>query len=362
MSDFLEDKKQLTGLLDSIAADGVANNVSISALIDTEDPAFPFDYRWIQKAGASSRAGGLCVERLFDTGFMDFGFREVRNEDNLEGVVYKDIEDMFSDPDCIGVATQAYFGPQGDSIRMARGIEAEAEEEDPDTYKFALFLTGVQQNIVDGEPAQQLDYEDVSKVLGLIFKFELGGRVLVAFQRTQRMWIQQKSSYLLFSRDDTPEFFSDRSLKLGSSFDFCIFGENVYFKSLKTLEGLFAFRKLMQQHARDYADTLDHLVADYEKLEERITESTTVANKLLKIQKDGSAVVDMPANEVAYRVKRLAYYSGKVNFNEEDKVMLVTNANVSNFLKMLGDDMLVSPLTEAHYEAKSKKRLDDPNE
>ena len=40
------------------------------------------------------------------------------------------------------------------------------------------------------------------------------------------------------------------------------------------------------------------------------------------------------------------------------KLMLMENKDVSDFLNLLDDDYLVSPLSAAHYESKSKKRLD----
>lgn len=364
MTEFREHKKALMGALDAVAQD-VAGGVSMYALVDTEDPAWPFDFRWVQKAGATTRANSLINERLFDVAFLDFGFREVRDEDHLEGVVYKDITEQLADDACIGVAPFEFF-EGSERVRMAHGIEDEASEEDPEAYRFAQFLRQVRGNVIDGEPAQQLDYEDATKVLGLLFKYE--ARVegtpltIVAFQRTQRMWIQQKSAFLQLSREGGLEFFSDRSLKVGTSFDFVLFNNTAFFRSLKALEGLFGFKRLMQEHARAYAEVLDHLVADYEKLEERIMESQTVVNKLLKLQKDASPVVDLPAEELAYRVKRIAYYSGKVNFNEQGRVMLVTNANVNNFLKLLGDNLLVSPLTQVRYETRSKRRLDELDE
>ena len=365
--DFRLVKKQLVGAMDAVAQAGVGEHTAVYALLDTEDPSWPFEFRWVQKGGAVTRENSLINERLFESGCVDFGFREVRDENNLEGVLYKGIEEMLADPDCIGVAGLDFFDGS-EKVRMARGIEAEDEEDEPDSLRFALFAKGVQGNVVDGEPAQELDYEDVPRVLGLIFKFtaatEEGPATLVAFQRTQRMWIQKKSSYLLFNREGGMEAFSDRSLKLGNSFDFIIFDGLVCFRSLKTLEGLFGFRRLMQEHAREYAEALDHLVAGSEKLEERISQSPTVAAKLLKIQRQESPVVDMAPQELEYRVKRIAAYSSKINFAEDSRVMLVTNGNVNDFLRLLGDDVLVSPLTDARYLSRSKRRLDheEPSE
>ena len=38
--------------------------------------------------------------------------------------------------------------------------------------------------------------------------------------------------------------------------------------------------------------------------------------------------------------------------------MLTSNTDVSDFVKMLGDNFLVSPLSDAKYEARTKTRLD----
>ena len=43
--------------------------------------------------------------------------------------------------------------------------------------------------------------------------------------------------------------------------------------------------------------------------------------------------------------------------NEDGKIMLTTNREVNDFLRMLNDDFLVSPLSQAEYEARSKKPL-----
>ena len=69
-------------------------------------------------------------------------------------------------------------------------------------------------------------------------------------------------------------------------------------------------------------------------------------------------MVDMAPQELEYRVKRIAAYSSKINFAEDSRVMLVTNGNVNDFLRLLGDDVLVSPLTDARYLSRSKRRLD----
>lgn len=153
--------------------------------------------------------------------------------------------------------------------------------------------------------------EDVAQVRGLLFKYVTGAsgdaQCVIAFQRTQRMWIQQKSSYLLFDGAQArPEAFSSRSLRVGTTFDFVLFGDNVFFRNLRALEILFKFNRLVSQRAKDYADTLDGIVADFEKFDERIEASRGVANKLLKMQREGTAVAELDPEELEYRVNRIA--------------------------------------------------------
>ena len=363
LTELLEEKKALMAALDAVNAD-LHRNVSVYAVLETQDPSWPFDIRWIAKPGTASDDMKLINERLFDRAFLDYGFHEVLDENQIEGVAYQPIEELYADPDCIGCAPVSFFDDDKTVARMAHGADEDDDElEDLDAQRFLFFLKSVAGSVVDGSPSTGVVYDDVEKLVGLVFKYECAGeggrQTVVAFQRVQRMWIQQKSSFLLFgTEEDEPFAFSDCSVKIGNSFDFVLYGQGVYFRSLKALEILFKYDKLVAQRAKDYADSFDPILADFEKLDQRIDESRTLANKLLKLQKEGSPVVDMSAEELQYHVNRIGYYSRKIKFNEDGKVMLTSNTDVSDFVKMLGDNFLVSPLSDAKYEARTKTRLD----
>ena len=363
LTEFSDCKSRLAEALEAVDAD-LHHHVSVYAVLDTEDPGWPFDIRLVCRAGEEGEQEKLINERLFDRGFLDFGFREVRSEDNLEGISYRPVEDLFSDPSCIGCAPWDFFIEDPTKARMARGMDEDAEDEEEGSYRFALFLKAVQGSVLEGQPSTGVGYDDMLKIKGLLFKYETGipgkaGQAVVAFQRIQPMWIQQKSSLLLFdSSSEGCEAFASRSLKIGNAFDFLIYDSTLLFRNLKALETLFGFNRLAAQHAKDYADTLDGILADFEKLDERIDASRSVANRLLKIQKEGSPVAELDPEELRYRVSRIGYYSRKIAFNEEGKVMLTTNTNVSDFLKLLSDSFLVSPVSDARYEVKGKTRLE----
>ncbi len=363
LSEYMNDKTRLLSALEQISAN-LHERCATYAIIETEDPATPFEARWVHRQGEESDAARIMNERLFDRGFLDFGFKEIRGEDNLEGMVYGSIEELFADSNRIGVAPYSFFDDDAAQVRMAHGADDDVSSSvEADLMRFPFFLNLVRGRVISGEPASVLNAQEVPQVCGLLFRYAIDGadgkNCIVAFQRTQRMWIQQKSSYLLFDgAQATPEAFSSRSIRVGTSFDFCMYDDSLYFRNLKALEILFKFNQLVSQHAKDYADTLDPILADFEKLDERIDASRGVANRLLKMQREGTPVADMNADDLQYRANRIAYYSHKLKFNEDGKVMLTTNREVSDFLRMLNDEYLVSPLTQGAYEARSKKPLD----
>lgn len=362
LNEYAHDKKALVAALEAADHDLHAN-VSAYALLETDDPAWPFEIRLVCAAGQETPDMKLIDERLFDRAFLDFGFGEVRDEKNIEGVVYAPIEELFANPDCIGVAPLDFFDEDLARARMAHGMD-EDDADDLDTPRFARFLKAVRGSVVEGSPAGSLSLDDLERICGLLFKYETGLAAdkgcVVAFQRVQPMWVQHKSAFLLFGMDDeAPRPFAARSLKFGNTFDFVLFGGKLFFRNLRALEILFKYRKLVAQCAKDYADTFENILADFEKIDERIEASRSVANKLLKLQKDGSPVAGLSAEELRYRVNRIGYYSRKIKFNEEGKVMLTTDTNVSDFIRLLSDSFLFSPISDARYEVGSGKKLID---
>lgn len=358
--DYKNDKVALLSAIEQADSDLHAH-VSTYAVLETDDPLSPFEICWVHRQGAESNEAKLLNERLFDHAFLDFGYKEVRDEKNIEGTLYEPIEELFVKTDCIGVAPISFFDEDLASVRMAHAADEDEADEAADVARFTHFLHAVQGRVLAGEPARVMTTEDVSRVCGLLFGYALHedeAPRIVAFQRTQRMWIQQKSSLLLFEgANGEPEVFSNQSIRVGTTFDFVIFDEKVFFRNLRALEILFKFNKLVSKRAKDYADTFDSFVADFEKLDERIEASRGVANKLLKMQREGCAIAELAPEEIERRANRIAYYSSKLSFNEEGKLMLTTNREVNDFLRMLNDDYVVSPLTNDEYEARSKKQL-----
>lgn len=291
IAEYKNDKVAFLSALEQADANLHAN-VATYAVVETEDPMTPFEICLVHERGAESDAARLLNERLFDHAFLDFGYKEVRSEDNLEGVVYAPIEELFGDKPCIGVAPRSMFDDDLTRVRMARGAEEDDVEEDADAMCFTHFLKAVDGRVIDGGSCPHARCRRCHPGSRPAFQIRDRGddasQCVVAFQRTQRMWIQQKSSYLLFDGAHAePDAFASRSLRVGTTFDFALFGDKLLFRNLRALEILFKFNKLVSQRAKDYADTLDGIVADFEKLDERIEASRGVANKLLKMQREG---------------------------------------------------------------------------
>lgn len=364
LSEYAYDKKSLISALERADA-SLHENTSVYALLETDDPGWPFEVRLVCGKGQESADMKLIDERLFDRAFLDFGYHEVRDEKNLEGVAYAPIEELLANPDCIGVAPIEFFDADASRARMAHGMD-EDDEQDLDTPRFVRFLKLARETVFEGVACDELQSDDLERICGLLFRYDTHAQgdasCVMAFQRVQPMWVQKKSSLLVFGAEGQVQAFSGRSLKVGNNFDFVIFDGKILFRNLRALEILFKYRKIVAQCAKDYADTFDGILADFEKIDERIEKSRAVANRLLKLQREGSPVANLDAQELQYRVNRIGYYSRKIKFNEEGKVMLTTDTNVSDFIRLLGDTFLVSPVSDARYEARTKKLLDSDEE
>lgn len=194
IAEYKNDKVALLSALEQADANLHAH-VATYAVIETEDPAMPFEICLVHDCGNEDDASRLLNERLFDRAFLDFGYKEVRGEDNLEGVVYAPIEELFTDKVCIGVAPRSMFDDDLSRVRMARGAEEEEVEETDDVMRFVHFLKAIDGRVIDGAPARTLAAEDVAQVCGLLFKYVTGtdgsAQCVVAFQRTQRMWFSK---------------------------------------------------------------------------------------------------------------------------------------------------------------------------
>lgn len=152
IAEYKNDKVALLSALEQADANLHAH-VATYAVIETEDPAMPFEICLVHDCGNEDDAARLLNERLFDRAFLDFGYKEVRGEDNLEGVIYAPIEELFTDKVCIGVASRSMFDDDLSRVRMARGAEEEEVEETDDVMRFVHFLKAIDGRVIDGAPA-----------------------------------------------------------------------------------------------------------------------------------------------------------------------------------------------------------------
>lgn len=86
----------------------------------------------------------------------------------------------------------------------------------------------------------------------------------------------------------------------------------------------------------------------------------TFAKKLMKATK--SPVLQVPKDELLNKVKTLDYYSKHIKIDETTKkIILSSQKDVREFLKMLNDEILKSELTGNDYESSAKEKIDIQN-
>lgn len=366
LPEYLDVKKALLAALED-ADDLLHERTSVYALLETLDPEAPFELALVTREGEESEDAQVMDERLFDRAFLDYGFHEVLDENMVEGVEYAPVEDLVAGGECIGVAPFSLFDGSVGRARMAREAGEDDAEESPASLRFPFFLELVERTLSLGLSPETLAAEELDFVVGLLFVYSAPSRdpedAVVAFQRLQPSSKKKSSSLLVFGGEGSaPTACAAASIRLSSSFDFVLYGKQALFRTLSSLTTLFAYNKLLAALAKDYAETLSEVVADCEKLDERIDKSRSVATKLLKLRRKGCPVAEMEARELASKVSTLPYYNSKVRFDRDGKVILTTAAEVDDFLRLLEDPLLVSPVSGARYEARTKTLLDDEGE
>lgn len=359
---YLDEKKSLLAALERADAH-LRRNARVAALLETYDPACPFELAELAMPPAGDDVAWGVYERLFDRAFLEFGYHEVLDENCIEGISYEPLEELLVATGCIGVADLSLFDGSVGTARMAH--EADYDESAPiDDGRFGTFLELVQTGMLDGSPRMRLGAQDIERVCGLVFSYDASDGAhdddVVAFQRVQPSARTRASSLLLLEGPGgQASCYGSASVSIGRHFDFVLHGRSVLFRTLSSLETLFRFTGISARCARAYADTLDGIVADLSKLGERIDASRAVATKLLKLQREGCPVAELAPGELAARTSRIAYYSSRVRFDAVGRVLLETDADVASLLALLQDTLLVSPLTELRYETRAKTPLAD---
>lgn len=211
------------------------------------------------------------------------------------------------------------------------------------------------------ETQEQYDQEDSKELMGFLFRLNFNDTHFWAYQQVYPFTHVRKKGLLiipLFSNDKIYDELKADIISIGSRIDLLIIDDHIFTGNIGLLQSRFGFEQYVRNEAMKTVDLIiqKELVTDEELLMTFLgKEKLTNAAKLMKAK--NSPVFGIEKKDLLYRIARHSRYNKMIKI-DNDKIVLKTQKDIGNFLKLLSDDFLKSELTQAEYDSVSKKPLD----
>lgn len=200
--------------------------------------------------------------------------------------------------------------------------------------------------------------EEQDSLKGLLFRVNLNDNDIWLYQHIYpvRMIKRSKAIYAMFSGDTYVPLNRD-ILQIDSRIDFLIIDNAIITSNINLLQKYFGFDEYIRSEAKKAIDIIDELdiVSDMSKVFAfESKEQLTNAKKLLKAK--NSPVLKMEKKELISKLIKHPRYKEKFHF-ENDKIVINSQKEVNEFIKMLNDDIVRSELTNSEYDSSNKQIL-----
>jgi len=202
---------------------------------------------------------------------------------------------------------------------------------------------------------------DRDGLLGFAFRFSIDSNIMWAYQHVYPVSVSKQSKGLyaviggksIFNKIDSKKVFF-----IGNRIDVVIIENTICPIKIKFLEQNFHFEVFIRSEAQKTVEIIEatKLIKNVDKFNAFMTkEKLTNAKKLLKIKK--SPILSIPIEIITKRLSEIPRYS---NIKIQDgQIVVKTEKDIVNILKMLSDDFLRSELSLKEYDSPSKKILPD---
>lgn len=148
-------------------------------------------------------------------------------------------------------------------------------------------------------------------------------------------------------------------VKIESKVDVVIIGNSIISKNISLLQSIFGFEDYVRTSAAKTIEAIKgiDIISDITKLIDLTNKpKLTTAKKLMKATK--SPVLLVQKDELLGKLRTLDYYSKHIKIDEKTKKIVISSQkDVKEFLKMLNDEILKSELTGNNYESSAKEKL-----
>ncbi len=240
-----------------------------------------------------------------------------------------------------------------DSANISDNKNVLYEIQQDDTYNPFECLKSI--NDID---AQYIE-SDQDSLIGLIFKANLNDDYICFYQHIYqvRMVKRSKSLYAMLAHECRYIPLDRDVLRIDSRIDVLIIDEVLYTSNIKLLQRSFSFDQFIRKEAEKTIEIIEKMaiVSDVSKIfafgeKEKLTN----AKKLLKAK--NSPVLKMDRKDLIDGLRKHHRYKDKFTF-EEDMIVISSQKDVVELIKMLNDDIVRSELTNQEYDSSNKQML-----
>ena len=207
---------------------------------------------------------------------------------------------------------------------------------------------------------EQYSESDQKKLRGLLFRINRNDDDIWVYQRVYNVSLVKRSKSLLAAvgKTNTYVLMDSDVLRIDSRIDVLVVGDSFFSSNIDLLQKSFGFDRYIRGEAAKTIQLIDELdiVSDTGKITAfGDKEALSNAKKLLRAK--GSPVLKMKKKDLLTRIKQHPRYGVKFKI-QNDKIVITSQKEAGEFIKMLNDDILRSELTGREYDSLSKKILE----
>lgn len=206
----------------------------------------------------------------------------------------------------------------------------------------------------------QYSEQDQEALTGFAFAVNRNDSVIWFYQNVYAVHLikRSKALYAMLSRGRTYTLLDREIVKIEARIDVTIIGKSIITSKIDLMQKTFGFDEYVKREAHNTIIQIAgmDLIEDTAKFEELISkEKLTNAKKLMKVK--NSPVLKMDRNELFRKLTDHPRYKDKFKI-ENGMIIIRTQKEASEFIKMLNDDIVRSELTGQEYDSPSKQMLE----
>lgn len=201
--------------------------------------------------------------------------------------------------------------------------------------------------------------QDQSKTIGYFFRVNRNDTYIWFFQMLYPIHLLDRSKelYAVLGKGETYTILDKDIMRFDNRLDLAIVNGSIITEKISILQKYFGFEDYIRSEAHKTVLEIEalNLLSDTAKFMDFINkERLTNAKKLMKVK--NSPVLKMNKTELFRRLQKHPRYQNKFKY-DGDTIVIKTQKDVNDFIKMLNDDIVRSDLTDQEYDSPSKQIL-----